>query len=538
MALDLNAAISLLLPLRGTTQTDLKRVDKGTGPLSFTRATTATRLNPDTNLIESVASGDLREDGRQYLNRFSYSEDFSQSNWVKSNATVASGNATAPNGKAVAQSITASAGNGTCLQAVTDTSRARYGSIYLKRKTGTGDIQVTLDGGATWTTVAVTAAWTRLGAGQTLANPSFGVRIVTSGDAVYAWGAQLEDAAAATRYKKSSSSPAYAPRGVLIEGQRTNLLTYSEQFDNAAWGVWGSGLVVTVNQIASPDGTSTADKLQCNNAGGGLHQAQSIPSDALSRTFSIFLKAGSSPTANIGLVYSGGTEVNAQVSINFGTGVLSVVQGTPTYGVVPHADGWFRVWIEKANNSSNTTIYPIIFLPNGYYAYSWGAQLEQATFPSSYIPTTSAAVTRNADELTMPSSGNISDSVGSIFAVYDSIHTASSNDGILGSLGGSTRFQTSIHTDLRLFDGTNYAIIAVPTSYNISRKGASRWGGSEMNVFSGITNTPTTFDGSMNYGTNLKIGGFSGACERWGHIKGLIIFNRALSDAEMIAITS
>ena len=47
--------------------------------------------------------------------------------------------------------------------------------------------------------------------------------------------------------------------GLLIEESRTNLLTYSEQFDNAVWTK--SNASITANAIIAPDGTLTADKL-------------------------------------------------------------------------------------------------------------------------------------------------------------------------------------------------------------------------------------------------------------------------------------
>jgi len=84
-----------------------------------------------------------------------------------------------------ASRITASAGNGTCLQAIALGSSARAQSAYIKRLVGSGNIQMTMDNGGTWTTVAVTAAWTRVAIPtQTIANPTVGFRIVTNGDSV------------------------------------------------------------------------------------------------------------------------------------------------------------------------------------------------------------------------------------------------------------------------------------------------------------------------------------------------------------------
>lgn len=547
MSIDVNSDITLLLPLVGTTQAVLKRLEKGTGSLTFIRATTATRLNPDTNLIEAVASGDLREDGRQYLNRLYYSEDFSQSNWAKSNVTVGSDNATAPNGKAVAQAITASVANGTCLQAVVDISAARYGSIYLKRKTGSGNIQVTLDGGSTWTTVAVTGEWVRLGAGQTLANPSFGIRIVTSGDAVYAWGAQLEDATAATRYKKSGSSPAYAPLGALIEGQRTNLTTYSEQLDNGAWNKSAWPVTITSNSAVAPDGTQTADTIT-GTASATYHAPYTTPacSAGVTYTISAFLKKVNQRYVNLG---DQGDVSGHMICFDFDTAAIVGVQNVLRYSAAAHGNGWYRVSVTFIRTNGGTLYLTIgcaqspaiyeWFDASGVSYYAWGAQAEAGTFPSSYIPTTSAAVTRNADELTVPASGNISDTLGTVFAEFDSIHNTSSNDGVIGSASGNSRpLQSLNNTTMACFDGTSSLQITTASFLNSLIKASAKWSGSSMAIISGAVSNVGAFDGSMGVGVSIQIGGFSGAYEKWGHIKHLILFNRALTDAEMVALTT
>jgi hypothetical protein len=105
--------------------------------------------------------------------------------WTASNIT-ASKNQTGIDGVAnSASSLTATAGNGTCLQAITLASAARYQSAFVKRISGSGTINMTMDNGTTWTAITVTSDWTPLEIpSQTLANPTVGFRIVTSGDAI------------------------------------------------------------------------------------------------------------------------------------------------------------------------------------------------------------------------------------------------------------------------------------------------------------------------------------------------------------------
>lgn len=120
-------------------------------------------------------------------------KDFGNAAWVKSNVTVGTNEAVAPDGNTTADTLTATAGNGTVIQDLgVIASAIKSGGLWIKRKTGTGNIDLTLDNGSTWTTKTITSSWTRIQISQTLANPDFGIRLVTSGDAVWVWHGQVE----------------------------------------------------------------------------------------------------------------------------------------------------------------------------------------------------------------------------------------------------------------------------------------------------------------------------------------------------------
>lgn len=127
------------------------------------------------------------------------SNDFTNASWTKSNMTTAL-TATGPDGVAnSASTLTATAANATALQAITSASSSRLTSVYIKRRTGSGNIDLTQDNGTTWTTQTVTSSWTRVAlSAVTSTNPTVGIRIVTSGDAVDVWCFQHETGTVAT----------------------------------------------------------------------------------------------------------------------------------------------------------------------------------------------------------------------------------------------------------------------------------------------------------------------------------------------------
>ena len=112
--------------------------------------------------------------------------DWSNAAWVKNNLANA-GN-----------TLTATAGNGTALQTYTAGAATRTFSVDIRRVTGTGDVQITVDGGTNWVTVRLLDSRQRFTLAATAANPQVGIRIVTSGDAVEATFPQLEDTGYAT----------------------------------------------------------------------------------------------------------------------------------------------------------------------------------------------------------------------------------------------------------------------------------------------------------------------------------------------------
>jgi len=152
-------------------------------------ATTPLTANPTSN-------GLLIEESR--TNRILWNRDATQAQWVKTDVTAAKDQTGIDGVASAASSLTATADNGTCIQTITLASGSRTGSVYLKRITGTGTVQVSLDG-STWSTVDLSdTEWRRIVLSGTVTNPTVGIKIATNGDAVAMDYAQVEDGAFAT----------------------------------------------------------------------------------------------------------------------------------------------------------------------------------------------------------------------------------------------------------------------------------------------------------------------------------------------------
>ena len=189
--IDAISGLSLITYTRASSGTSV-----GSGRMVETAGTNVPRFEHDPATGECL--GFLYE-GEVRSNLLLQNRTLTAAAWVATNITTAKDQTGADGVGNSASSITATAANGTILQAITSASTARATSAYVKRITGSGAIEMTQNGGATWTAVTVTSSWSRVSIpSATVTNPSVGFRIATSGDAIAVDYVQCENGAFVT----------------------------------------------------------------------------------------------------------------------------------------------------------------------------------------------------------------------------------------------------------------------------------------------------------------------------------------------------
>lgn len=189
--------------------------------------------------------------------------------------------------------------------------------------------------------------------------------------------------------------------GLLVEEQRTNLLLRSEEFDNASWTKGASS--ITANSTTSPFGVATADLLteDSTNAYHQFFVSQTLSSGS-TYTLSLFAKANTRSFLIVNLQDS--AERNTWFDLSNGTVGTNASGSTAT--IQSFGNGWYRCSISRQVDQVSCFAAFAIASANNVKTYAgngsgsiviWGAQLEAGAFPTSYIPTTTAAVTRSAD---------------------------------------------------------------------------------------------------------------------------------------------
>jgi hypothetical protein len=219
---------------------------------------------------------------------------------------------------------------------------------------------------------------------------------------------------------------------LLVEPSGTNLALQSEAF-NTTWGrtrinAFGSGSVANTTGTLDPYGTNLADYLQEDTSASDTHRMNQNIAVVSGTTYSMTCFLKSAERFQVGLyVFQGGVERYTIFNLASGTATATNATG----GIENYGNGWYRCRTTFTATASGT-LSPGIYLcdDSGNLAYTgtgtkglyaFGFQFETGSVATSYIPTSTAAVTRNADVISVTGavSGCIGQTEGTIYAEVD-----------------------------------------------------------------------------------------------------------------------
>lgn len=360
-----------------------------------------------------------------------------------------------------------------------------------------------------------------------------------------------------------------APKGLLIEEARTNIVLRSEDVTVSPW-LTSFINTRTANTSVSPTGATTADTITEDFSSNRhiVYQQLSIGSAGV-YTFSMFLKQGTGRYAQVQLAATGGS-YGVVVDLTNGA-VTSTFAGVGTTNqsssVVDYGNGWYRISVSCqvgvglayptfAGSDSATPTYAAsgnpTYLGAGRNWLFWGAQLEAGSFATSFIPTVASTVTRNAEEATMTGTNFSSwynQTQGTFVSKASTFKptTTAAVGIVLQPQNGSSSFIDTIYNSAniqsRVFNaGVSQATISTSYTANVTDNVAVAY---EANNFAAARNgalTGTDLSGTVPSGLDrMGIGGSAtpgtGLFPLNGYIRSIAYYNTRLLNTQLQTLT-
>ena len=428
------------------------------------------------------------------------------------------------------------------------------------------------------------------GMGLYLLDDNDGVAFVgDSSSGLYIWGAQLEQRDSVTAYTSTmredgTSAPItkYQPKlmtaaadtarfdhdpltgeskGLLIEEQRTNLIPYSEDFDD---DYWTHPRADVYEHVIAPDGTRSAAELVANtSASGGMSiYKQTVTTISSPFTVSCYFKKGDNNYAAIFNNDGVGSGANQYFDIFNG----AVESGT-TFGSVSFTiddasiqdvgNGWFRCSVTITTDATSVRSQFAPSLPTGdgsnlsctiyeTRGFLWGAQVEVGSFATSYIKTSGApaGTVRSADNASITGENFSSwyrQDEGSLYVETSTFDTRSGNSRITFSDGTNNNRIFTANGDYALFVQTNGGIkVEINSNLLINQYVKKAIGLKENDFAVSVNGVDPIIDSSGTLPLVDKVGFWNinqSGTQINGHIKKLAYYPQRLTNEQLQNLT-
>jgi len=360
---------------------------------------------------------------------------------------------------------------------------------------------------------------------------------------------------------------------LLVEPSAQNIMAQSETLSVS--GNWTrNAVLVSGGAIASPDGLASGTLIVATSGSSAEHNlsrnaATTVASGAVVTTSCFFKAHGTNNFAQ--LIVGGFTFSPASPFANFNlSGSGSVTAGNYSSAFIQnYGNGWYRCGFTAtaaANGTPGFQICPILasgtarnasFAGDGINGvYAWGAQAETGSIATSYIPTTTAAVTRNADVINLSGavSGCIGQTEGTIYAEVDSRNqqagrivsfqiagTATSGQIRIDTVGAALRCRLINASGTSVFDVTSspamsLGINKIAFAFNAAASGIV------VALNGSIITTATAAVSTVHNATQLTIGaqdsvaGFGSFYN--DRIRSVALYTTRLTNAQLAALTT
>ena len=338
------------------------------------------------------------------------------------------------------------------------------------------------------------------------------------------------------------------PKGhLLLEPQSTNLITNSEDF--SGWSL--DNVTVESDSDTSPDGNNKATLIK-GNTNSSRHHIRKTLSGSVDASYSIFAKAKELRYLQIASINT----INQYVNFDLQDGLVGTVGSDFSNAKIEEiGSGWYRLsvtsddrynsfYISLVSGTNATWLESWVMSNNTDGLYIWGAQLEQKSFATSYIPTSGSTVTRNQELCN--NSGSVQDFNSEEGVLYAEVSTFADNTYKRISLNNGT-YVNSVFFDFTdvnnlygkiLVGGSPIAtILASGLNIENNNKLALKYKQNDFALWVNGVKVGVDTSGSTPSGLNTLGLDLAGNQDFYGKTKNLKVFKRAMSDGELYLLT-
>ena len=355
---------------------------------------------------------------------------------------------------------------------------------------------------------------------------------------------------------KNSTCPS-----LLLESESTNLQAYSQDFNNAVW--FKLRTTVTSNNTTSPSGELNADKIQrTSTIASYIQDGFSKNASQIQYTTSVFVKQGEGDY--LALRVQGNFFQRIDLRFQFSTksfiytneAGIAVLNST---SVTEYSNGWLKLsYSFLSDTQSSLNNYFSARATSGNvdsndtsstaFVYLWGCQVEQSTFGSSYIPTTTIQ-TRFADVCGNAGNADLFDSnegamfvdiqksfKDSSFGRISISDESSANRVVIGKENSNTQFRMFVAHTNGTIDAQKYTDV----NFDVRNKFIITWKLNDFKFYQNGSLIHSDTSGSIPIG--LSKFAFNennlGSQDFLGKINGVRYYNKVLTQAEAIKLTT
>ena len=322
---------------------------------------------------------------------------------------------------------------------------------------------------------------------------------------------------------------------LLLEPQRTNAITNSNEFGSTGWSFVTTGTalapIVTDDYAISPDGTQNAQRIQFNLGGGTSSSARTVIRQNIGSQTDWFL--------SVWMKSTNGEEQEVLWHTNSDSNATTINGEWQRFTFSRNGvnNSWAGLGLRCGNSTVNTADILV-----------YGFQVEQGSYATSYIPTYGATSTRVAESCSQtPPSGVIGQTEGTIFLDITRDSLESYTQRVLTLSNGTTNnvigLQLTSANQITFYvenGGSNQVVISKnnATTENVNVKIGVSYKANDFAMYIDGVQVGVDTSGSVPTTSVIKYERPSGFLQYVGSVNDFKLYNTRLSNSELQALTT